>query len=175
MSVMSGRWAGPLAWLVRRADLATAALAGTAAAVMVVVVVLEVVARYVFNTSFSFSNELARLLFVWTIFLGVPMALARGRHVGIRLVEALVPAAAARQVFRLTCLTSAAVMLLVLTHAWTAMVDNWDQTLNALPVSMSLFYAPMPIGMALSLFYLLVMAWTAKDALIEDDEPAEVA
>lgn len=161
--------------LVRHADRATAALGGTAAAVMVLVVVVEVVARYAFNSSFSFSNELARLLFVWTIFLGTPMALVRGRHVGIRLVDAVVPAAAARLVFRLMCLAAAGVMLVVLVYSWTAMVDNWDQRLNALPVSMSLFYAPMPIGMALSIFYLVLMAWSDRRALLEDQDPHDAA
>lgn len=50
---------------------------------MVVVVVLQVIFRYVLNNSLFWSEELVRYLLVWLTFLGASCAYHRGVHPGI--------------------------------------------------------------------------------------------
>ena len=56
-------------------------------AVMVVVVILQVIFRYVIKGSLPWSEELARYLMVWITFVGASIGVKKGAHVGI---EALV-------------------------------------------------------------------------------------
>ncbi|WP_422448002.1 TRAP transporter small permease [Thermoanaerobacterium sp. DL9XJH110] len=54
---------------------------------MVVVVVLQVYYRYVLHNSLSWSEELARCIFAWVTFLGADIALRKGAHIGLDLIE----------------------------------------------------------------------------------------
>ena len=56
-------------------------------AVMTVVVIMQVFSRFVLRDSLSWSEELARYLMVWAVFVGASIGVKRGSHVG---VEALV-------------------------------------------------------------------------------------
>lgn len=67
---------------VQLADIGIYVLAFVMAA-MVLMVFVNAVARYAFNTSFPVTEELARYGFVWVSFLGAIMGFLRGGHVGV--------------------------------------------------------------------------------------------
>lgn len=58
---------------------------------MVVVMGVQVVARYIFNSSLSWSEELLRYLFIWLAFIGMSYCVKKGSHMRIDIVEQLVP------------------------------------------------------------------------------------
>jgi len=58
---------------------------------MVVIVFVNVVARYIFNSSIVASEELARYFFVWASLLGAVFALNEGGHIGVDLVVKKLP------------------------------------------------------------------------------------
>ena len=77
-----------LAWLERLEEWLIALLL----AVMTIVSFVQVVARYVFNYSFSSALELTTTLFAWLIFLGIPYGVRVGSHIGVdALVRSLGP------------------------------------------------------------------------------------
>lgn len=49
--------------------------------VTVIVIFMQVVARKVFNTSLSWSEELARYIFIWQCWLGVSLAYKNNSHI----------------------------------------------------------------------------------------------
>lgn len=53
---------------------------------MVVLVFINAFMRYVFNSGFPISEELARYFFIWTSFLGAVVAFKEGKHVGVTLL-----------------------------------------------------------------------------------------
>ena len=165
--------AGRLQQAIRLADGIVGGVACAAAAVMIVIVTAEVVARYVFASSIFFANELARLMFIWVIFLGIPLALSRGRHVGIELFASHLPKAAARLLFRVVCALSAVLMAVVMVESAQTMAFNWVQSLQTLPLSASWFFVPIPIGSGLSIAYLAIMIATGERVLIRDNALAE--
>ncbi len=57
-------------------------------AVMVFVIFLQVVMRYVFNNSLSWSEEFARYLFVWFSWIGVSAGLKDGEHLKVEILAA---------------------------------------------------------------------------------------
>lgn len=50
---------------------------------MIVLVFLNVVLRYGFNSGISVSEELSRTLFVWLIFMGAVLAMYDHGHLGV--------------------------------------------------------------------------------------------
>ena len=52
-------------------------------ALMSILVFINVVLRYGFNSNLGITEELARLLFVWLTFLGAISAFAKNAHVGV--------------------------------------------------------------------------------------------
>lgn len=55
-------------------------------AVMVILVFVQVVMRYVFNDSLSWSEGLARIIFIWMSWIGISFAEKQGEHVKITMV-----------------------------------------------------------------------------------------
>lgn len=49
----------------------------------VVIVFSQVVMRYAFGESLSWSEELARYLFIWMIYIGVSFGVKKGKHLGV--------------------------------------------------------------------------------------------
>ncbi len=158
---------------VRAFDTVVAIVACAAAGTMTLLVAGEVFARYVLDTSLPFSNELSRALFMWTVFIGLPLALGRGRHVAIELLDQLLPASLGAVAFRASCAISIVLLSIVCYRSAQLAARNWDQTLNTIPVTAGVFYLPIPIGIGIAVVYLALMLWTARRQLIVDDEAQE--
>ncbi len=55
-------------------------------AASIIIIVLQVCARYIFKSPLKWSEQLARMLFIWMIFLGVPVAYYRNSAVRFDLI-----------------------------------------------------------------------------------------
>lgn len=55
-------------------------------AAMTVIIFVQVIARYVFNYSFVWAQELVTYLFAWLIFVGMAYGVRVGAHIGIDLL-----------------------------------------------------------------------------------------
>lgn len=55
--------------------------------IMVIVIFTNVVMRYIFNNSLSWSEELARYMFVWFSWMGVSAGLKDGEHLRVELLS----------------------------------------------------------------------------------------
>ncbi|MCL6614828.1 MAG: TRAP transporter small permease [Firmicutes bacterium] len=67
-------------------DLIENAVASIVVVAMVVVLSLQVLSRYLFNAPLYWSEELARFIFIWSVFLGAAMAFRRGTHMSVDLI-----------------------------------------------------------------------------------------
>jgi TRAP-type C4-dicarboxylate transport system permease small subunit len=80
------RIAGAVAWVLRASLIA-------AAAVMLVCIAIQVVMRYVFGKTPSWSEEMAILMFAWTTLGGLALGIHEGFHVRLTLAVDSLPAA----------------------------------------------------------------------------------
>lgn len=55
--------------------------------ITVVVIFIQVVARYVFNSSLSWSEEFSRYLFIWQTWLGSSVALRDKKHIRLEILD----------------------------------------------------------------------------------------
>lgn len=60
---------------------------------MALVILLQVIFRYVFNHSLFWSEELGRMLLVWLSFMGASVAYKRKAHMGVAVVVSRLPTA----------------------------------------------------------------------------------
>lgn len=96
-------------------------LMALALTIMVALVFGNVVLRYVFDSGIAAAEEVARLMFVWLIFLGSILALRRHAHLGVEMVQARLPL----KVRRLCAVIS---HLLMLYGLWLFLYGSWTQT-----------------------------------------------
>ncbi len=82
---------------------------------MALVILLQVVFRYVFNHSLFWSEELGRMLLVWLSFMGASVAYKRKAHMGVAVFVSRLP-----RPLRLTaaCVAHVAALLLFWTMLW---------------------------------------------------------
>ncbi len=115
---------------------------------MSVIIFMQVVWRYVLQSPLSWSEELARYLFVWVSFLGSVTAARRGNHIGMEMLRDKFPGAGKnllRLVSNLIC-----VLFFVLTAYCTVGVAPrmWNQFSPALEISMFYPYLGIAVGSA---------------------------
>lgn len=60
-------------------------------AVMVTVLAVQVFCRYILNFSFSWAEQLTRILFVWITFAGISLATKKGMHLKLGLLSTYAP------------------------------------------------------------------------------------
>lgn len=86
-----GRPAALLGALARGAAWATRASVGLAAALMLLAIAYQVLMRYVFGDTPSWSEELAVLLFCWTVLGGLALGVHEGYHVRLTVLTGALP------------------------------------------------------------------------------------
>ena len=131
-----------------------------AMAAMVIVVSLQVLLRYVFNTSLDWAEDVARLLFVWSIFLAIPLGVKQGSHIAIELLTLHLTPAARRLFFRTMALGCAALMAVVCYQSTLLTVQQWDEFMPTLNVTAALFMVPVAFGAAHSALHFVLFAIT---------------
>jgi TRAP-type C4-dicarboxylate transport system permease small subunit len=112
-------------YLVPRLERVVEWLMALALTIMVVLVFGNVVLRYAFNSGIAAAEELARLMFVWLIFLGAILGLRHHAHLGVELVQARLP----RGLRRLCAIISHVLILYALV---LFLYGSWSQTLIGL-------------------------------------------
>lgn len=119
----------------------------------------QVVARYVFRYSLSWSEEVGRYVFVWITFLGLAAAFKSGSHIALDLlVKALGPGWR----HRLELLNGTLVVLLassLLVSGVRLLEFGMRQKSSALGIPMATIYIVEPISGALLLYFSLRALW----------------
>lgn len=130
-----------------------------AMAVMAALVIGQVFFRYALSNSLDWAEEVARLAFVWAIFLAIPHGIRRGIHVGIDVVVLLLPDGARTALFRLGAVFGAVLMAVVLVYGWQVTLDTWSELMPTVDVTSAVYYIAVLVAAGHSLAHLLLLAW----------------
>ena len=125
------------------------------------VYILNILARYAFGISYIWLPDLARILFIWMVFLGGAAAYVRGQHLLIDFVRNQLREKTLRVTDQLITLAmSAFFVFLIVKGARVTFVrlnipyDSWD----AVPTAVS--YAAVPVAGAIMLLATVVRFWS---------------
>ncbi|MCF3932898.1 TRAP transporter small permease [Acuticoccus sp. M5D2P5] len=145
---------------------------------LAVVVVAAVVARYGFNSSFIWYDEVASVMLAWLTFYGAALAALRRRHLGFPGLVVAMP-----ERWRLATFLAGDLIVIVVFGAigyggWYILDVMGSDTLISLDVPLSVTQSVVPIGAALFIIATLLSApaaWRSLAAGIssEDEEIAE--
>lgn len=144
------------------------------AAFIVAIVTIEVILRYVFKHSLIFTEELARYLMVWIVFLGSALAIRDGAHIRINiLVKRLNPTL--RKLAHLSAHGLVLLFLIVVAiEGFRILPSQLRQMCITIDVSLFYFYLAIPVGCVLMIVYLLpVIRTTLAERFTTDDSPVE--
>lgn len=113
---------------------------------MIVIVGSQIVARYGLNSSIGWSDEVSRLLFVWSIFLAIPIGIRRSRHIGVTLLTARLKPELQDRLTRLMMALAACLTALVAWQALAIAAAQWDELMVSIDLSASWFLMALAIG-----------------------------
>lgn len=119
-------------------------------AIMSVLVFINVVLRYGFNSSIGTSEELSRLLFVWLTFLGAISAFAKNSHVRVDSFLNRMPSKLRHVISILSDLAMLFVCGMILVGCWRLSALNTNNFLpvSGVPVSV-LYFAGVPASICI--------------------------
>jgi len=153
-------------------------LVGALMIAMFALVFTNVVTRYGFGFSLSWSEEIARFLMIWVTFLGAGLALREGRHVAIELLQDRLPEAS-RRLLRTAIAALILVFLAVLVVLGAKFAAfGWNKVTLATQMPRGIPYLAIPIGAAMFALHLVVIwrRFVGRDweEIAPIDEPAPV-
>jgi TRAP-type C4-dicarboxylate transport system permease small subunit len=147
--------------LLRAASYAVEGLLLLMMVVLCLDVFLGVFSRYVMARTFTWYDEIARLLFVWIIFLGAAVGVRRATHFRLHLVVDRFSPEAQRVAHVLGVLIVMGFGLLLIQQGWKLVELGQYQRTPVMGLSKQYVYASVPAGGALIILYSLPHLWRA--------------
>jgi len=126
--------------------------------VMAILVIANVISRYAFSHSFSWVEEATRYMMIWVAFLGAGPALRVGGHIAVDTLVQALPAAGARVLRGLLALVMAGTLAVLVWLGMDYVAFAWEQESPVLGWSLGKIYLAIPVGSALALAHLLLVA-----------------
>ncbi|SCM81692.1 TRAP transporter small permease [Sporomusa sp. GT1] len=121
---------------------------------MVSVIFLQVISRYVFSNSLTWSEEVGRYLFVWITFLGTALAVRNRSHVALDVLIGKLPQSLKKPVIAFGYLTMMALAGVMIYAAINMITLGSRQVSAALQIPMYWVYLILPVSGVLIIFYL---------------------
>ena len=118
---------------------------------MLMLVFAQVITRYVFSYTPSFGEELARYLFVWVVFLSLPLVAKAGGHMAIETLTVRLTGKPLKTCRIIADICTMAFLLIMVVYGANMVRLSNFQTSAALEIPMSWVYVVMPLGSAFML------------------------
>jgi TRAP-type C4-dicarboxylate transport system permease small subunit len=155
------RFVGGIEVVSERLNTIAEVVVWVAVALTIVATFAQVVFRYGLDASLSWSEEFARYVFVWIIFIGTSVATRRGQHIMVEVIIALFPPKL-RHAANVASIVVCLFFFGVLAYVGLLLVQNaWQQYSTALEIRIAWVYAAAPLGAALSILH-LIAGWSRQ-------------
>jgi len=122
--------------------------------ITVMVTALQVFFRYVLNRPFSWTEEVAQLLFLWLIYLGSVLALRSDKHLVVDLLYVALPPNLRRIVDWVIKLLMGLFLVVLTKEGYGLVISEMASVTAALELPVGIVYLIVPISGILMLFFL---------------------
>lgn len=154
-------------------------VAGAAIFLMTLVIPWGIFARYVLGSGSQWPEPIAILLMVVFTFIGAAASYRAGAHIAVALLTDRLPQGLRAPLYLLVQLLMVAVCLFMLVWGTKLSLQTWNQTISELPwMPVGLTYAPVPLGGALTLLFVLerlLLGSQAERPVVRYDQQLEEA
>jgi TRAP-type transport system small permease protein len=137
------------------ADALSQAIVGGAIAAIVTITIVAVWYRYVLNAPLSWTEQVCRILFVWSVFAGAAVLYRRMLHIVIDMFLLMLPPRGQIILFWVNQSLMLLVGVLMLWFGLDISIGTFGQTFGALEISPASFYLAAPYcGLLIILFWI---------------------
>lgn len=106
----------------------------------------QVVTRFVFSSPSTWSEVITRSAMIWSVFLGVAVAIRHGAMIAVEIVQRVLPPRLGLALFCVSNLLSILFFSILFWQGWAMTERVVNQNLAALDMSIAWVYAALPIG-----------------------------
>lgn len=117
---------------------------------IIVLIFIQVITRYVFSYSLTWSEELSRYLFVWMIFLSLNLTIRDNLPIRIDFIDEFLPTKPKKVIGIFVKILTSIILIVFSFSAYKLTLLGTSSTSPALNVPLIFIYIAMPIGYALS-------------------------
>ncbi len=141
---------------------------------MSIIIFLQVIMRYGFQSSLSWSEEIARYLFIWLIYIGISYGAKKDAHVAVTVLDFVLSKQAQKYLQILTTIIffGFSCMTVYYGRAVCALIMRLGQKAAATDIDMWIVYAAVPTGFALTCIR-LIQKLIRQIKSLKDEEPSE--
>lgn len=122
---------------------------------MSLLAMLQVFYRYVLHNSLTFSEELIRYLFVWTVFLGAAILLRKNGHAALGFLVDKMQEKYRQVILSFGSLVTSIFVVILVFKGFELTFDFHRNQSVAMGIPMSFVYAAIPVGSLFMFFYSL--------------------
>lgn len=122
---------------------------------MICLIMFQILGRYVFNYSISWSEEAAIFVQIWMVMLGAGIAMRNRHHAGVDIVIARCPRPLAVLIKSAAALLVAWFLIVVIVSSFALIGFGLIVSSTALQLPLAVPYAAMPVGLS---YFLLEFA-----------------
>jgi TRAP-type C4-dicarboxylate transport system permease small subunit len=122
---------------------------------VVCTVFAQIVARYILKSPLSWSEELAKLSFVWLIFLGIPLVTQSGLHIQVEYFADKLPGGLKKVNYIVMDVLALLFFVTILIFGLIFIKSQHGMRSVALNIPMSYFSCAVPVGMLLEIIFAL--------------------
>lgn len=127
---------------------------------LVLMIFIQVIARYVLSLPLSWSQEVVSFSFTWLCFLGAAVGVRHRGHIIVDFLINLFPVPVRKATIAMTGLVVVGFSGLLVVSGYKMMLISHGQATPDLGLPLSYVYASLPIGSALMGYYELKHIWT---------------
>lgn len=138
-------------------------------AVMVVVIFLQIIMRYVFNNSLSWSEEVGRFTFEWLTWLGISLGARKGDHIKITILLEKLHLRPGMIVSIIADIIVIIICALTAYYGYVMAVSFAGSNFVSMHISLAWGYAALPAGCSLMVIRSLVSIWYSILSLREGE------
>jgi TRAP-type C4-dicarboxylate transport system permease small subunit len=113
---------------------------------MVTIIFTQVIARYAFSNSLSWSEEAGRYIFVWMTFLGAAMAVRNRQHVSLDLILKILPIFLQKILLSISYLSMMIFTSVLIYGGYKFVTRGSQQASSALEIPMNYVYLVLPLA-----------------------------
>lgn len=122
-----------------------------------ILLVSQVLFRYVLHVSIHWTEEAARFITIWTVFLGVAVALRKKSLIAVEVIVQFVPAKI-EKIFRIVVLLLSMILISYLIYlGMNLSINASQQDSTALGIPMWIPYSSIPVGSFFTLLNIFVV------------------
>ena len=156
-------------------------IAGAGLVIMSVIVLWQVIVRFILNWNNSWTELTAILIMSWFIFLGAAVGVRENYHLGFDVLLYILPKGSKKMLRTISDLVVAAFAIGMIYYGWQLMSLQWSERMPALGISGAFRYLPLAAGGVLTLLFSaerIVLRWSGVDVdndLHDADEVPSIA